>query len=87
MVACAGTLLLSKYFCVILGSPSERLLNQAYDRVIKALGPQTRAVYLSKFKLFLAFLFWRSWNFGSTWFFSSPFDQLHFSHASFLQDL
>ena len=45
-------------FAVFSGSPMDKLTSQAYLRIQAALRPRTASSYISKFKLYLAFIGW-----------------------------
>ena len=47
-------------FAVFSGSPVDKLTSQAYLRIQAAHRPRTASGYMSKFKLYLAFIMWYS---------------------------
>ena len=49
----------TKYVFVIKGSLSSGLVRQAHSRVDSALRPCTASAYLTKFKLYFAFISWQ----------------------------
>ena len=59
MVTCSTQMIWCKcVFAVFSESPVDRLTSQAYLRIQAALGPRTASSYMSKFKLYLAFIGW-----------------------------
>ena len=59
MVTCSTQMIWCKcVFAVFSDSPVARLTSQAYLRIQAALRPGTASSYMSKFKLYLAFIVW-----------------------------
>ena len=48
----------TKYVFIITGPLASRLVRQAHSRLDAALHPRTASVYLTRFKLYLAFISW-----------------------------
>ena len=59
MITCSTQKSWSKCgFAVFSGSSVDKLTSQAYIRIQAALRPRTASSYMSKFKLYLAFIMW-----------------------------
>ena len=58
LLACEWLMVCTKCLFIIAGPLASRLVRQAHSRVEAALRPCTAAAYLTRFKLYLAFISW-----------------------------